>query len=158
MTDQFEVARKAHRVAIEAEKAFDATPTAENAFAAYRIARDAWATGYLPDGEANVDIQRVSSKTLELRKIAVATPLDGYVRDDITTIAIASHRLVTLLNRLDASIDRDMKIWRDRPNDVPEQLQDMQDLSDTLRDIMRDQRSARIIDGIIDDILKEERK
>jgi len=104
MTDNhnpyFEKSTQAHQAALAAEKRFDADPTPENAFDAYRLAREAMKTGSLPYRELSSTFI-VGDKTLEVRKKFMASTPKGHAGPDLVTIEINGSRLMKLCNALE---------------------------------------------------------
>jgi hypothetical protein len=93
----FVKATEAHTAAVEAEKTFDADPTLENARRAYDLARATIKTGGTPHCE-NVNVYRVTIKTLALRSKALGTPKPYEPKSDVVTLTISGNRLIMLLD------------------------------------------------------------
>lgn len=99
----FAKATEAHKAALEAEKAFDANPTLENAKLAYKLARDTIQTGGTPHCE-NVNAYRVTIKTLAIRAAALRTPEPCEPKGRTVTITISGNKLVSLLNIAESAL------------------------------------------------------
>ena len=78
----FEKSAIAHKAALAAEKRFDAEPTAENAFEAYRLSREAMKTGGSPFEEQSCTF-RVGNKTYNVRKEFMASTPKGHAGPDL---------------------------------------------------------------------------
>jgi hypothetical protein len=96
----YEKSTQAHKAAIAAEKRFDADPTPENAFEAYRLSREAMRTGGLPYGDES-STYVVGNKTLNVRKEFMASTPKGHAGPDVVTIEINGSRLMKLCNALE---------------------------------------------------------
>lgn len=96
----FEKSAIAHKTALAAEKRFDAEPTAENAFEAYRLSREAMKTGGNPFEEQSCTF-RVGNKTYNVRKEFMASTPKGHAGPDLVTIQINGSRLMKLCNAME---------------------------------------------------------
>jgi hypothetical protein len=127
----FAKATEAHKAALEAEKAFDASPTLENAQLAYKLARATINTGGTPHCE-NVNVFKVQIKTLALRAKALGTPGKCAPKNDVVTLAIAGNQLVSLLNIVDMTLHE--KNYSGRYTD------EVRATVETLRDLLAEAR------------------
>lgn len=96
----FEKSTQAHKAALAAEARFDADPSPENAFEAYRLAREAMKTGGNPFTEQSCTF-RVGNKTFNVRKSFMASTPKGHAGPDLVTIEINGSRLMGLCNALE---------------------------------------------------------
>jgi hypothetical protein len=101
----FEKSTIAHKAALAAEKRFDADPTPENAFEAYRLSREAMKTGGHPYGGQSCTF-RVGNKTFNVRKKFMASTPKGHAGPDLVTIEINGSRLMKLCNALENYLDK----------------------------------------------------
>jgi hypothetical protein len=142
--DYLAKAKAAHGDAVAAAWAFEANPTAETAFTAYRAAREALGWGSAAEiGGNGCNCFEVFNETFALRAEALATPDRGYAAKDTIVLRIAGHKLVTLLNLLEADLRTRMESFKECNQSIPDALVEMLNWVDTIRDTLSGQRNTR---------------